>query len=230
MEIRRVGVAGLGTMGAGIAQVCIQAGFETIGREVSEELCERARKTIGHYLARGVEKGRLSTGERDAALARLALTTDLAELAGCDLVIEAIAEELEPKCSLFAELSELAPDAILATNTSALSVTELFNAAARPERVVGMHFFNRRRCCRWSKSCARSSSTTTSTRAAYALAVALGKEPIRCHDSALAGAPGAADGPSPASRRDGGRGAARPEDRPRLPCLRPLGGDVRGTS
>ena len=142
VEVRRVGVVGLGTMGAGIAQVCVQAGFETVGREVTEELCGRARQTIEHYLARGVEKGRLTEGERDAALGRLTTTTDLAGLAGSDLVIEAIVEELEPKRALFAELSALLPDAILATNTSALSVTEIAGAAAKPERVVGLHFFN----------------------------------------------------------------------------------------
>jgi 3-hydroxybutyryl-CoA dehydrogenase len=142
VEIRKVGVVGLGTMGAGIAQVCVQAGFETVGREVTEELCERARQTVEHYLARGVEEGRLTDEERDAALGRLTTTTDLAGLAGCDLVIEAIVEEIEPKRALLAALSALLPDAILATNTSALSVTEIACAAARPERVVGLHFFN----------------------------------------------------------------------------------------
>src|SRR5262245_37329735 len=102
MEIRRVGVVGLGTMGAGIAQVAAQGGFETVGREVSEELCERARGTIEHYLGRAVDKERMSAEERDAAVGRLTLTTDLGELAGCDLVIEAIVEELEPKRELFA--------------------------------------------------------------------------------------------------------------------------------
>src|SRR4051794_5963459 len=111
-------------MGAGIAQVCVQAGFATVGREVSEELCGRARETMGHYLARGVEKGRITPADRDAALARLTTTTDLAGLAGCDLVIEAIVEEPEAKRQLFAELSAILPDAILATNTSALSVTQ----------------------------------------------------------------------------------------------------------
>ena len=101
VEIRKVGVVGLGTMGAGIAQVCIQAGFETVAREVSEELCERGRSTIGRYLARGVEKGRLTQAECDEALGRLELTTGVEDLAGCELVIEAIVEELGPsrRCS-----------------------------------------------------------------------------------------------------------------------------------
>src|SRR5438128_10276316 len=102
MEIRRVGVVGLGTMGAGIAQVCVQAGFETVGREVSAELGERGRATIERYLGRGVEKGRLSADERRAALGRLTLTTELADLAGCDLVIEAVFEDLAVKRETFA--------------------------------------------------------------------------------------------------------------------------------
>jgi hypothetical protein len=94
-------------MGAGIAQVSAQAGFETIGREVSEELCERARETIEHYLGRAVEKEKLKAEEQDAALGRLTLTTSLEDLAGCDLVIEAIVEELEPKRDTFAELERI---------------------------------------------------------------------------------------------------------------------------
>src|SRR5436309_8569072 len=90
VEINKVGVVGLGTMGAGIAQLSVQSGFDTVGREVSDELAQRGRGTIERYLTRGVEKGRLSQAERDAALGRLTLTTELADLAGCDLVIEAV--------------------------------------------------------------------------------------------------------------------------------------------
>src|SRR5213592_228340 len=97
VEIRRVGVVGLGTMGAGIAQLCVQAGFDTVGREVTAELGERGRSTIDRHLGRGVEKGRVTQEEKDAALGRLELATRLDDLAGCDLVIEAIVEELEPK-------------------------------------------------------------------------------------------------------------------------------------
>ena len=143
MEIRKVGVVGLGTMGAGIAQVSVQSGFETVGREVDAELGERGRATIERYLTRGVEKGRMSEGDRDAALGRLTLTTELSDLADCDLVIEAVLEELELKREVFAELDRVTrPEAVLATNTSALSVAEIAEATARPERVVGMHFFN----------------------------------------------------------------------------------------
>ncbi len=158
----KVGVVGLGTMGAGIAQISVAAGHETIGREVELSFAERGRATIERYLARGVEKGRLTADERDAALGRLTLTTELADLADCDLVIEAIVEELEPKRELFAELDRITrPDAVLATNTSALSVSEIAEAATEhPERVVGMHFFNPAPVLRSSRSCARIGRTT----------------------------------------------------------------------
>jgi 3-hydroxybutyryl-CoA dehydrogenase len=183
VDIRRVGVVGLGTMGAGIAQLCVQAGFETVGREISDQLCERARDTIQRYLARGVEKGRLSEEEKDAALGRLTTTTDLGDLAGCELVIEAIVEELEPKRMLFAELAALLPDAILATNTSALSVIEIAGGAARPERVVGLHFFNPAPVLPLVEVVRTELVDEQVYEAAYDFAASLGKEPIRCHDT-----------------------------------------------
>jgi 3-hydroxybutyryl-CoA dehydrogenase len=183
VEIGKVGVVGLGTMGAGIAQVCVQAGFELVGREVSEELCERARSTVEHYLSRGVEKGRLSEEDREGALARLRTTTDLADLAGCDLVIEAIVEEAEAKRALFAELSAIVPDAILATNTSALSVTEIAVAAAAPERVVGLHFFNPAPVLPLVEVIRTELTSEEVYEDAYGFASALGKEPIRCRDT-----------------------------------------------
>jgi 3-hydroxybutyryl-CoA dehydrogenase len=143
VDVRKVGVVGLGTMGAGIAQVSVTAGYETVGREIIEEVAERGRATIERYLGRGVEKGRMTEDERDAALRRLHLTTDLSDLSDCDVVIEAVLEELPLKREVFAELDRVTrPDAVLATNTSALSVTEIARATEHPERVVGMHFFN----------------------------------------------------------------------------------------
>jgi 3-hydroxybutyryl-CoA dehydrogenase len=183
VEIRKVGVVGLGTMGAGIAQVCVQAGFETVGREVTDELCGRALQTIAHYVARGVEKGRLTQDEHDAALARLTTTTELAGLEGSDLVIEAIVEEIEPKQELFAELSALLPGAILATNTSALSVTEIAGAAGLPERVVGMHFFNPAPVLPLVEVVRTELTDGNVYEAAYDFVTALGKEPIRCNDT-----------------------------------------------
>jgi 3-hydroxybutyryl-CoA dehydrogenase len=184
VAISRVGVVGLGTMGSGIAQVCVQAGLEVIGHEVSSELGERARGRIDHYLSRGVEKGRLTQDEKDAALGRLWLVTDLAELSSCQLVIEAAFEDLEVKRTLFAELeSAVAPDAILATNTSALSVTEIADATGSPQRVVGMHFFNPAPVLPLVEVIRTAHTSDEVFDAAYAFAQRIGKEPVACNDT-----------------------------------------------
>jgi 3-hydroxybutyryl-CoA dehydrogenase len=183
-EIRTVGVVGLGTMGAGIAQLAVEAGYETVGREVSMELAEAARDRIGHFLTRKVEKGRLAQADRDAAVGRLRLTTDLADFAGCEVVIEAIVEELAAKRALFAELERICgPDAVLATNTSALSVTEIAAGLDRPERVVGMHFFNPAPLMPLVEIVRAQLTADGPFEAAYALGEGLGKTPIRCHDT-----------------------------------------------
>jgi len=183
-EIRRVGVVGLGAMGAGIAQLCIEAGFETVGREVSAELGERSRDRIAHLLTRKVEKGQLEQDARDAAVARLALTTELADFADCDLVIEAIVEELAPKQALFEELERVCPeDAVLATNTSALSVTEIASATSTPERIVGMHFFNPAPLMPLVEIIRAELSSDEAFETAYAFGEKLGKHPIRCYDT-----------------------------------------------
>jgi 3-hydroxybutyryl-CoA dehydrogenase len=184
MPIRTVGVVGLGTMGAGIAQVSVQAGFDTVGREISQELAERGRGTIDRYVSRGVEKGRLTEAQRDAALARLTLTTDLADLADCDLVIEAVLEDLELKRQTFAELDRLTrPDAVLATNTSALSVAQIAEATKRPERVVGMHFFNPAPVLPLVEIVRAPKSSDEAVDDAYAWAERAGKQPVRCNDT-----------------------------------------------
>jgi 3-hydroxybutyryl-CoA dehydrogenase len=183
-ELRRVGVVGLGTMGAGIAQVCLEAGFETVGREVEASLGERARGRIEHFLGRKVEKGQLDASDRDEALARLSLTTDLADLAACDLVIEAAFEDLGVKHDLFRELeAAVAEDAILATNTSALSVTQIAAVLERPERVVGMHFFNPAPLMKLVEIVRAERTAEDVFEAAYDFAARLGKEPIRCNDT-----------------------------------------------
>ena len=180
----KVGVVGLGTMGAGIAQVSVTAGHETIGREISDELAERARGTIEHYLGRAVEKGRMTAEERDAALGRLALTTELSDLADCDLVIEAVLEELPLKREVFAELDRITrPDAILATNTSALSVAEIAEATEHPDRVVGMHFFNPAPVLPLVEIVRAPASSDAAVRTAYEWAERAGKQPVSCNDT-----------------------------------------------
>ena len=183
-EVQKVGVIGLGTMGAGIAQVCVQAGVETVGREVSDELVEKALARIDHYLGRGVEKGRLTAEEKEEALGRLQTTTEVADVAGCDLVIEAIVEDLDAKRSLFRDLDRVvASDAVLATNTSALSVTEVAAATSRPERVVGMHFFNPAPVLPLVEVVRTELSSDEAVETAYEFARRIGKDPIRCGDT-----------------------------------------------
>jgi 3-hydroxybutyryl-CoA dehydrogenase len=182
-EITRVGVVGLGTMGAGIAQVCVQAGIETVGRDVTDELGERARERIAHYLGRGVEKGRLTAPEMEAALGRLTTTTSTADLSGCDLVIEAVVEDLDAKRALFSELDELLPSAVLATNTSALSVASIAEATKTPGRVVGMHFFNPAPILPLVEIVQAESSSPDAVETALAFAERIGKRPIRCRDT-----------------------------------------------
>ena len=184
MSIERVGVVGLGTMGAGIAQVCVQAGVETVGREVNDELAERGRATIDHYLSRGVEKGRMTAEQKDETLGRLTLATDLGALASCDLVIEAVIEDIATQVAVFKELDDLlAPDAILATNTSALSVTEIADVTERPERVVGMHFFNPAPVLKLVEVVRTAHTSDEVFAAAFAFAEKLDKEPIACNDT-----------------------------------------------
>ena len=176
----KIGVAGLGTMGAGIVQLAVEAGLDTVGREVTDELGERAQGRIAHFLGRKVEKGQLDSFDIDL----LTLTTDLADLADCDVVIEAIVEELPAKQELFRELeSSCRTDAVLATNTSALSVTEIAGAVSTPERVVGMHFFNPAPLMPLVEIVRAECSSDDAFETAYALAERLGKHPIRCHDT-----------------------------------------------
>ena len=183
-EVAKVGVVGLGAMGAGIAQLCVEAGLETVGREVTDELGGRAQERISHFLTRKVEKGTLDAPARDAAVERLSLTTDLGELADCDVVIEAIIEELEPKRALFAELERICrADAVLASNTSALSVTEIAAATASPERVVGMHFFNPAPLMPLVEIVRAQLTGDGPFATALELAHRLGKIPVPCHDT-----------------------------------------------
>ena len=182
--ITRVGVVGLGTMGAGIAQVLLEGGCEVIGRDVDDAALERARARIEAGLARRVEKGLRSEGERDAALARLTLTTGLPALAGCELVIEAIAEEIGAKRELFAALDGICGgDAVLATNTSAISVTAIAAAGALPERCLGLHFFNPAPLMPLVEAVRAERTADAPYEAACELIERCGKQVVRCNDT-----------------------------------------------
>ncbi len=139
MGIRTVGVIGCGLMGSGIAQACAQAGYTTLVREVTPELLEQGMARLQRSLARA----KISDDERSAALARITPTTALADLAGCDLIIEAIVENLAAKREIYAELDQLCPpETIFASNTSAISIIDIAVATGRADRFAGLHFFN----------------------------------------------------------------------------------------
>ncbi|CAM2007488.1 3-hydroxybutyryl-CoA dehydrogenase [Acanthopleuribacter pedis] len=143
MENKKIGVIGAGTMGNGIAHVFAQSGFAVVLQDLSAEFVEKGKNTIAKNLQRGVDKGRMTEVEKNAVLGRVQATTDLNDLADCDLVVEAIIEKLEIKLDLFKKLDELLkPGAIIASNTSSISITKLAAITSRPERFIGMHFMN----------------------------------------------------------------------------------------
>jgi 3-hydroxybutyryl-CoA dehydrogenase len=180
----KVGVVGLGAMGSGIAQLCVEAGFETVAREVTLELGQKGLDRIAYFLTRKVQKGQLDEAARDAAVGRLTITAELADLADCDIVVEAIVEELGPKQDLFRELERICrPEAVLATNTSALSVTEIASATSSPGRVVGMHFFNPAPLMPLVEIVRAELSSDEAVERAFELGTQIGKHPIRCHDT-----------------------------------------------
>ncbi len=143
MEIKRVGVVGCGLMGSGITQVCAQSGYQVVVSEINDELLNKGLASISLFLTRNVKKGRVSQAEKDATLARIKGTTNIKDFGDCDLIIEAAIENMDVKKKLFAELDKIcSKDAILATNTSCLSIIDMATVTTRPEKVLGMHFFN----------------------------------------------------------------------------------------
>jgi 3-hydroxybutyryl-CoA dehydrogenase len=143
VEIRNIGVVGAGTMGNGIAQVFAASGYPVVMRDVGQEQVDRGMGAITKSLGRLVEKGKLGQDEADSAVGRITTTTDLSALGDCDLVVEAIFENYEAKSPVFKELyALLRPEAILASNTSSIDITRLASASGRPDRFIGMHFFN----------------------------------------------------------------------------------------
>jgi 3-hydroxyacyl-CoA dehydrogenase len=143
MEIREVGVLGAGTMGSGIAQVLAQAGFPVVLLDVSAQVVERGFERIQGSLLRNVEKGRLSLKDKEESLQRIRLATKVEELRDADLIVEAVIEDIGAKAGLFRQLSELCPhETVFASNTSTLSITQIARSVSRPERFLGLHFFN----------------------------------------------------------------------------------------
>ena len=180
---RRVGVVGSGTMGTAIAEVCARRGFQVVLRARGEGQAAAAVERIAASLDRDVERGRLEAGERDPALGRLEATTDLGALAECDVVVEAVVEDLGAKRELFARLDAVTkPDALLATTTDSLPVVACAMATARPERVVGLHFFNPAQTMRLVEVASTVRTDEGSAAQARGFVAALGKYPVSCGD------------------------------------------------
>ena len=183
-EITSVGVLGGGLMGSGIAQVAAQAGLPTVVREVSDALCARARGAIEKSLARGIEKGKVTPEERDAALERLSFTTKVEDVARCDVVIEAVVEDLAVKNALWKELDALCPPAtIFASNTSSLTIAAMAAAVARADRLVGLHFFNPVPLMKLVEVVRTVTTSDDTFRRTFDFARRLGKEPIAAKDN-----------------------------------------------
>ena len=183
-EIRTVGVCGAGLMGSGIAQTCATAGFDVVLMEVAQTPLDRGIRAIAKSLDKFVEKGRLSQAERDAAAARIHPTTDVAGMKDCDLIVEAIVENVATKTALFQRLDELlAPHAILCTNTSSLCVIELAAKTKRPDKVAGLHFFNPVPIMKLVEVVKTIATTQPTIDALFAFAKRLGKEPILAQDT-----------------------------------------------
>jgi len=183
-KITKVGVLGGGLMRSGIAQVSAAAGFPTIVREVSDVLSTKSRQSIEKSLAKGIERGKVSEAERDKTLGNLRFVTDLKELADSDLFIEAVVEDLEVKNSLWSQLDKIArPDAIFASNTSSLTIIAMAAASGRPDRMLGIHFFNPVPLMKLVEVVRTITTSEETEQRSLDFVRALGKEPIRAKDS-----------------------------------------------
>ena len=183
MEIRKVAVMGCGLMGSGIAQVAAQSGFPTVILEATPQLADAGMKRITKFLDGGVAKGKVTPVDRDATLGRLHPGADPAAARDCDLVIEAVTEDLKVKRELFARVeAHLRPEAILASNTSSLSITEMAAATGRPDRFVGLHFFNPVPLMKLVEVVRTVTTGPGVEEAVTAFARSIGKTPIRTTD------------------------------------------------
>jgi len=185
MTVKRVGIVGSGTMGAGIAEVAAKTGHEVVLRSRQQETADRMLASLEKSLAKQVEKGRLSEEDSTAALGRVTATSDLGELAGCDLVIESIIEDLGAKKHLFNELDRICGEhTILATNTSTLPVIEIAMETGRPEKVCGVHFFNPAPAMALVEIVRPLTASDETIAAARGFAEACGKSPVEVKDQA----------------------------------------------
>lgn len=183
-DIKRVGVLGCGLMGSGIAQVAATAGYDTTVRDVSQQVWDKARPAIEKSLAKFVEKGKLPAADRDAALKRLRFTTTTADLTQCDVVVEAVTEDLDVKNALWRELDGLCgPATIFASNTSSLTIAAMAAATKRGDRFVGLHFFNPVPLMPLVEVVRTVTTSQATFQRAFAFAGSLGKEPVAAKDT-----------------------------------------------
>lgn len=188
MDVRKPFVVGAGTMGAGIGQLCAQQGFSVTIADVTEELVGSARQKIMRSFDQRIEKGKVTAEEKEAVLARMSWATDLGAARESDFVIEAASENLELKKKLFRELDGICPpETVLTTNTTALSISEIASATKRPEKVVGMHFFNPAVVMKLVEIIRGSRSSEATIAAARQFAEKLGRIPIVTAKEAPAG-------------------------------------------
>ena len=184
MKFKKVGVLGCGLMGSGVAQVAAKAGYAVVVREISEELLDKGMERIGRSLAKAVDRGKMDAGERDAVLGRISGVVDLDALADCDLVVEAIVENVDEKRKTFAALDEtVKKSAIFASNTSSLTITQLAMSTARPERFVGLHFFNPVPVMKLVEIVRTLMTDDEVLSQAGEFIRSLGKEPVQCRDN-----------------------------------------------
>ena len=181
--VERIAVLGAGTMGHGIAQVAAAAGYEVVLRDIDEDAVTRGRQAIERNLAKGVQLGKVTEQDRDQTLARIRTTTQLQDIAKADLIVEAAPEKLELKQNLLRESESLTnPNCIFASNTSSLSITEIANVSSRPDRVVGMHFFNPVHLMRLVEIVVGEKTNESTTETVRAVAQTMKKEPIVVRD------------------------------------------------
>ena len=183
-EIKNVGVLGGGLMGAGIAQVAAASGFKTRVREVSDAFAQKAKAGIEKRLAGAIEKGKLTAAQRDTTLANLSFTTSVSDLKDCDIVIEAVVEDLEVKNGMWKELDALCPaSTIFASNTSSLTIAAMAAATTRGDRMVGLHFFNPVPVMKLVEVVKTVTTSAETFQRAFDFAKKLGKEPIAAKDN-----------------------------------------------
>ena len=179
MEIKKIGIVGAGVMGSGIAQVCAQAGFEVIMRDLTDELVQKGLKNIENFLNEGIKRGKVTEEQKQQTLSRIKGTTKLEDFKDVDFVIEAAVEIMDIKKQIFQELDKLVrPEVILSTNTSSLSITEIAQSTKRPDKVVGMHFFNPAQLMRLVEIVRGLDTSDETVKVCYELSEKLGKIPV----------------------------------------------------